>query len=56
MRIGEALRLRWVDIDFQRRIIILNQTEKNDMPRMFQVSSELIGMLSKLPKNGEKNL
>jgi integrase len=54
MRIGEALRLRWVDIDFQRRIIILNQTEKNDMPRMFQVSSELIGMLSKLPKNGEK--
>jgi len=54
MRIGEALRLRWIDIDFQRRIIILNQPEKNGMPRMFQVSSELIGMLSKLPKNGER--
>ncbi len=51
MRIGEALRLRWIDIDFQRRIIILNQPEKNGMSRMFQVSSELIGMLSKLPKD-----
>ncbi len=54
MRIGEALRLRWIDVDFQRRIIILNQPEKNGYARMFQVSSELIGMLSKLPKNAER--
>lgn len=53
MRIGEALRLRWTDVDFERGTIILNTPEKNGNPRIFKVSSDLIGMLNRLPRRGE---
>jgi integrase len=54
MRVGEAFRLTWDSIDPQRRIIILNEPEKNGNPRIFKVSSKLIGMLNRFPKTGEK--
>jgi integrase len=50
MRIGEALRLRWSDVDFQRRVIILNQPEKHGNPRIFRISDKLMGMLNRLDK------
>jgi len=50
MRIGEAVRLRWTDIDFERQIIRV-QAEKNSNPRMFRVSQTLIGMLNRLPRS-----
>lgn len=31
---GEALRLEWTDIDFERCIITLNKPEKRSNPRM----------------------
>jgi integrase len=50
MRCGEAKRLQWIDIDFERRIVTLNAPEKNSNPRMWRVSQELIVMLRNLPK------
>jgi len=50
MRSGEAKRLLWTDIDFQRRTITLNQPEKNSLPRMWNVSPQLISMLEALPR------
>ncbi len=50
MRAGEANRLKWTNIDFERRTITLNDPEKNSQPRIFKVNSELIAMLKALPK------
>jgi len=54
MRAGEALRLEWTDIDFERCIITLNKPEKRSSPRMWKVSRELVAMLKNLPKNGQR--
>jgi integrase len=53
MRIGEALRLKWTDVDSNSNTIILNETEKNGIPRIFKVSSKLIAMINNLPKKKE---
>jgi len=54
MRSGEAKRILWTDLDFERRIITLNAPEKGSNPRMWKVSPQLIGMLTSLPKNGSR--
>lgn len=54
MRVGEALRLTWNSIDFERRVIILNEPEKNSNPRVFRISPKLIAMLNMLPKANER--
>ncbi|MBO3833357.1 MAG: site-specific integrase [Candidatus Brockarchaeota archaeon] len=54
MRAGEALRLTWSSIDLERRVIILNEPEKNGKPRVFRISDKLIAMLNRLPRNSEK--
>jgi len=54
MRAGEAVRLEWTDVDFERRIITLNKPEKRSNPRMWRVSNELIAMLKNLPKTNQK--
>jgi len=54
IRIGEAWRLKWTDIDFERRIVILNDPEKNSKARIFNVSAKLTAMLNKLPKDSER--
>jgi integrase len=54
MRIGEAIRLKWTDINPQNNTITLNETEKHGTPRMFKVSAKLIGMLLTMPKKSEK--
>jgi integrase len=54
MRSGEAKRLKWIDVDFDRRVITLNDPEKNSNPRMWRVSSELIAMLRNLSKESIK--
>jgi len=54
MRIGEALRLKWTDINAESTTIILNEPEKGSNPRIFRVSSKLIGMLQALPKKTDR--
>lgn len=60
MRIGEAWKLRWIDIDEERRTIRC-RPEKGGDPRLFKVSNKLMAMLNILPKTsdhvfGEKSL
>ncbi len=54
MRSGEAKRLLWIDIDFERRLIILNCPEKGSNPRIFPISQKLIDMLNALPRNSHQ--
>ena len=54
MRVGEARRLKWTDIDFKRKLIILNQPEKGSEPRIFNVSEKLINMLNNLQRKSER--
>ena len=54
MRIGECVSLTWTCIDFERRIITLNDPEKHSLPRIFKVSLTLISMLGNQPKENEK--
>ena len=54
MRIGEALRLDWDDVDFETRTITLNNPEKHGTPRMFKISEKLIAMLNRLPRDSGK--
>ncbi|MEM3629156.1 MAG: site-specific integrase [Candidatus Bathyarchaeia archaeon] len=53
MRAGEAMKLKWTDIDFERRIITLNEPEKGSKPRIWKVSEKLIGMLRSLPREND---
>lgn len=54
MRSGEAKRIQWIDIDFERRTIVLNEPEKNSLPRIWNISSKLLAMLNSLPKKSTK--
>jgi len=53
MRISEALSLKWIDIDLQRRLIILNDPKKHGRPRIFNISQKLTAMLNQLPRKSE---
>jgi integrase len=54
MRIGEALRLDWDDVDFEKRTVVLNNPEKHGNPRMFKISEKLISMLNRLSRDNSK--
>jgi integrase len=54
MRSGEAKRLQWTDVDFEKNIITLNDPEKGSNPRMWRVTSKLIGMLNTLPRDSQR--
>jgi len=54
MRIGEALRLKWTDLDTERTAILMNNPEKNGKPRMFRLSNKLLSMLNNMPKQSER--
>ena len=51
MRIGEALRLDWNDVNLAKKTITLNDPEKNGTPRMFNISDKLVAMLNTLPRD-----
>ena len=53
MRIGEVMRLKWIDIDTERNIIALNYGEKHGNNRMFKVSTQLIQRILMIPKKSE---
>jgi|SRR5271157_643212 len=57
MRVGEALRLKWVDIDFEKVILMLNEPEKGSDPRVYNksdLSPKLMDMLNSLPRINER--
>lgn len=54
LRIGEALKLEWKDLDFEHNIIYVNETEKSGKPRVFKISDKLVSMLKKLDENSNK--
>ena len=54
MRIGEALRLKWIDINSENNTITLNEPEKHGVSRMFRATPKLIGTLNGLPKKTER--
>jgi integrase len=54
MRIGEAARLKWTDLNLENNTIILNEPEKHNNPRIFKVSDKLVGMIQSLPKKDAK--
>jgi len=56
MRIGEASRLKWTDINTRNNTVILNDPEKNSNPRIWKVSKKLINMIQSLPKVHERVL
>ena len=53
MRSGEALHLKWIEVDFKNGVLTLNQTEKFGKLRMFKISSALLAMLNFLPKQSD---
>jgi integrase len=55
MRLGECLSLKWLNVDFERRAIMLSKAEKGSLPRSFsERSTMLMNMLGNLPKKNEK--
>ncbi len=53
MRIGEAWKLKWIDIDFVNSTIRVTP-EKGSHARMFKMSSKLLAMISALPRKTDK--
>ena len=54
MRIGESLRLKWININTENKTIILNEPEKHCNARIFRVSSKLLCMLEAYPEKSER--
>jgi len=54
VRVGEALSLKWSEIDFENKRFTLNSTEKAGMPRQKRLPDKLASMLSGLPRKNEK--
>jgi len=58
-RAGEVVKLKWTDVDFERRLIRINNPEKGSNPRIIKVSEKCINMINRLPRKKEtifKNL
>jgi len=54
MRIGEVLRLRWIDIDAERNLISMNLSEKHGKSGIYRVSPQLIQRILLLPKKKDE--
>jgi len=53
MRVGEALKLKWADVDFERKTVRVTP-EKGSLPRILPISDKAIAMLKRLPIKSEK--
>jgi len=54
MRGGEAIQVRWKDVDLERRVVMCNYPEKGSNTRVFSdLSSKLLTMLNNLPRENE---
>jgi len=53
-RVGEALQVEWTDINITSQTLTINAPEKNGNPRIFRVSTKLLGMLNNLKRKDSK--
>ncbi len=53
MRSGEAIKLEWTDVDFERKLVKITP-EKGSNPRILPISDRLLGMLNNLPKKNNR--
>lgn len=53
MRTGEAAKLKWIDIDFERRTVRVTPV-KGGLPRILPISTKLAEMLNYLQKRAER--
>ena len=54
MRCGEAARIKWIDLDFERRTVHVNAPEKGSNPRILPLSEKLMNMFKNWPKRSER--
>lgn len=52
-RCGEVARLKWSDVDFERKIVRITP-EKGSRPRILPISRKLIDVLNNLPRKADK--
>ena len=52
MRISEAKKLKWIDVDFQRGLVRVTPS-KGSRPRILPVSERALALLNNLPRKGE---
>ena len=55
-RIGEIVRINWVDLGPQKNTLAINQPEKGSNSGLYKISDELMIHIFKLPKTNEENL
>ncbi|MEM3697938.1 MAG: site-specific integrase [Candidatus Bathyarchaeia archaeon] len=53
-RLGEAFKLEWTDIDFERSTLRINHPEKGSNPRILPITKKLASMINTLPKKGSR--
>jgi len=53
-RVGEALRLRWQDFDFEKSTVTINDSEKGSLPRVLPISPTLVAMLNSLSRKSDR--
>lgn len=53
-RIGEIVKIKWIDIDFQTNTIAINQPEKNSNTGTYNVTGDLIARIQTLPRSSER--
>lgn len=53
-RIGEMVRIKWIDIDFKNKTISISDPEKGSKTGIYRVSDELISMISSLPRTSDR--
>jgi integrase len=53
-RVGEIVRIKWTDIDFQSNIITINEPEKGSNTGIYNVSSGLLARIQAMPRSTER--
>jgi integrase len=52
-RVGEAVKLKWIDVNTENNTIAINNPEKGSHSRTVKVSTKTVAMINALPKKNE---
>ncbi|MDR2719326.1 MAG: tyrosine-type recombinase/integrase [Nitrososphaerota archaeon] len=53
---GEAAKVQWKDVDFERKIVHINNPEKGSRARILPISNKLVAMLNSIPKKHDDKI